>query len=83
MPKITGRDIPAEHSIKAYIHCSRCIAEVEELAKAQGSASPALYARYEIGWTVLGLQVWCPRHNLNIMHCDFQGAVHPANTQAT
>jgi hypothetical protein len=83
MRPIIGRDIPAAHSIKAYIHCSRCIAEVEELAAIQGSASPALYARFEVGWTVLGLQVWCPRHHVNIMHVDFQGAVHPANTQAT
>ena len=37
---------------------------------------------YDIGWTKLGLQVWCKKHNCNMMHIDFQGQQHPANLTA-
>ena len=38
------------------------------------------YGHYEIGWTPHGLQMWCIRHECNVMHVDFQGQQHPANT---
>jgi len=68
--------IPSEKSIDLYIHCSRCI---DELPTDQ---SPRQWAQLEVGWTAIGLQVWCKRHELNVMHIDFQGATHPANTIA-
>jgi hypothetical protein len=40
--------------------------------------SPRDYQQNDIGWTELGLQVWCRRHQANIAHIDFQGAQHPA-----
>ena len=36
-------------------------------------------SRYHIGWTRWGLQVWCPVHEVNIMHIDFEGQKHPGD----
>ena len=69
-----------ELAIGAYIHCRLCIEEVKEIADRQGKASPREYAQLEVGWTVPGLQVWCRRHNVNVLHIDFEGQRHPANT---
>lgn len=67
-----------ELCIGAYIHCGLCLGEFQKgLAPGQ---SPATYARLSVGWTKEGLQVWCNRHDVNVMHVDFQGAKHPANT---
>jgi len=40
--------------------------------------SPRDYAQYEVGFTVTGIQVWCKRHDCNIVHIDFQSQRHPA-----
>jgi len=73
------RDIPITKSIVQFFHCGLCIEEVKVLAERYGTASPREYARHEIGWTELGLQVWCVRHNVNLIHIDFEGHQHPAN----
>lgn len=68
--------IPNILSIGSYIHCAKCIVELPK------DQSPQQYGSLELGWTKLGLQVWCKRHKCNVMHIDFQGQAHPANTQA-
>lgn len=35
--------------------------------------TPREYADLEAGWTKKGFQVWCKRHELNIIHVDFMG----------
>jgi len=67
-----------ENCIKMFVHCGRCIDEI--LKGAEGGVSPRDYARLEVGWTKQGLQVWCKRHECNVMHVDFEGRTHPANT---
>lgn len=62
--------------IGMYIDCKRCLLEKP------ADVSPAEWARLSVGWTPKGLQVWCVRHNLNVIHVDFEGRVHPANTTA-
>ena len=42
--------------------------------------SPREYASLEVGFTKEGLQIWCKRHEVNVMHIDFQGQRHPAAT---
>jgi hypothetical protein len=42
--------------------------------------SPRDWSSIEAGWTALGLQVWCKRHEINILHVDFEGQKHPAKT---
>lgn len=50
--------------IASYIHCGKCL---EELPSDQ---SPAEYADYSVGFTRLGIQVFCNRHQVNVVHVD-------------
>jgi hypothetical protein len=68
--------ISNDNEIAMYLHCSRCLAE-----KPSG-ISPKEWAQLEVGWTPHGLQVWCRRHGLNVLHVDFEGMQHPAITTA-
>ena len=68
-----AREIPAKNSIEAFVHCVACMNERPE------SESPRSYARLEFGSTPIGLQVRCVRHELNVLHIDFEGHVHPSN----
>ena len=67
------RDITNDLSIHAYQHCKRCMEEMP------AGISPQEWAQLEMGWTLIGFQVWCKRHNCNVAHVDFQGMTHPAN----
>ena len=58
-PKIVGRKIPVENTIGLYFHCRLC---------PQGEISEFL-----VGYSEVGLQVWCRRHNVNVIHLDFEG----------
>ena len=71
------RDIPASNDIVQFFHCAQCMKEKPS------DMSPRDFASLEIGFTVLGIQVWCKRHEINIVHIDFQGMQHPANLSAT
>ena len=62
-----------ELSIVQYLHCGKCINEKPD------NISPRDYAELEVGWTVEGLQIWCKRHEVNVVHIDFEGNKHPAN----
>ena len=75
--------IPEGNQIFAYLHCVKCFEEITAMVKEQGSARPQMFTRYEIGWTQLGFQARCVRHNLNIVHVDFEGIVHPARVTGT
>jgi hypothetical protein len=70
-------DIPNTNEITDFVHCLQCIEEFQ--AGAGGDEAPRDYARLEIGWTEIGLQIWCKRHESNVAHIDFEGAQHPAN----
>jgi hypothetical protein len=62
------------------MHCKKCLAELVAIVKRTGQGqSPAMYSRYDVGFTNEGLQVWCRRHEINIVHIDFEGQQHPAN----
>lgn len=56
-----------EADIKMYFHCAKCLEELPE------DQSPMDYQRIQAGWTKQGVQVWCVRHNLNVIHIDFMG----------
>jgi hypothetical protein len=71
--KAKPRKIPATNEIVAFFHCMKCLDE-----KPDGT-SPREWAQLEVGFTPIGLQVWCKRHELNILHIDFEGLKHPAN----
>ena len=57
--------IPCE--IGMFFHCSKCLEELP------GDKSPAEWCRINVGWTRRGFQVWCKRHEINIINIDFQG----------
>lgn len=67
------RHITNELDIKKYFHCAKCL---DELPK---STSPRDWGQLEIGYTPLGIQVWCKRHEINVVHVDFEGTKHPGN----
>jgi len=61
------------NEIQLYFHCRLCVAELPS------GESPREWAQIEAGWTMIGLQIWCKRHDCNVMHIDFEGHQHPAN----
>ena len=56
-------------AIHQYIHCAKCLDEFP----ASDSESPKAYQMIEVGCTEKGLQVWCVRHEENVLHLDFEG----------
>ena len=66
------RKIPVTNKIAMFLHCKKCLDELP------GDQSHRDYATIEAGWTKIGLQLWCKRHEMNIMHVDFEGQQHPA-----
>jgi hypothetical protein len=75
--KAKGRPIPNGNAIQGFVHCGLCMREMEAN---KINESPRDYSRLEVGMTPIGLQVWCVRHGANVLHIDFEGHVHPANT---
>lgn len=71
------RDIPATNEIQLFFHCAKCIRELPH------GMSPQEYSRTQAGFTKLGIQVWCDRHDANVIHVDFEGIQHPANLART
>ena len=74
------RVIPNTLSIGAYLHCGLCLDEWTADREISTSQSPREYASLEVGWTRLGLQVWCKRHEVNVLHIDFEGIKHKADS---
>ena len=60
-------------NISAYIHCGKCLDELPD------GLSPQEYRELDVGWTDKGLQIWCIRHDCNVVHIDFEGQAHPAD----
>lgn len=56
--------------IVEFFHCKECLAELPE------GESPRDYQWVQSGWTAQGLEVWCVRHDLKIIHIDFEGQKH-------
>jgi hypothetical protein len=56
-----------KNGIVGYKHCHHCLAGLPPLT------SPAEWARLNIGVTKRGFQVWCVRHNVNVMEIDLLG----------
>lgn len=67
------------NEIDQFLHCGRCLDEWKENTKIKTKQSPRDYSKLSIGFTKSGLQVWCNRHQCNVVHIDFQGIQHPAN----
>ena len=60
-----------QNGIEQNIICSKC--ETEFLLGSTDSRSLQDYSRLDIGLTSIGVQVWCRRHDVNVVHIDFAG----------
>jgi hypothetical protein len=67
-----------DNNIQMFLHCRKCLEDFKNDAPGTEGESPSSYARYEVGWTIFGIQIWCTRHECNVMHMDFEGVKHPA-----
>jgi len=77
---MTGKNkLSNKMEIQMFIHCGLCIDEYKNTPEINTKMSPKEYSRIQAGWTVKGLQIWCNRHNCNVMNIDFEGQHHPAN----
>jgi hypothetical protein len=67
-------DIPSnEKEILMYFHCGLCLKEKPP------DVTPRDWIHIEAGWTQKGFQVWCVRHECNVINMDFEKHKHPAN----
>lgn len=73
-------DPSPENQIKLFFQCRKCVEELAQMGGPVQGESPQSYARVSVGWTQLGFQVWCNRHEVNVLHLDLEGFQHPANT---
>lgn len=71
------RKISTDNEIAAFFHCAKCLREKP------ADVSPRDWAQLEAGWTPAGLQVWCKRHECNVIHVDFEGTKHHATTSVS
>ena len=51
--------------------CETCFREYETFQNPDIALRD--YVRVDVGFTRIGIQVWCQRHNKNICHIDFEG----------
>jgi len=70
--KTKKQDSFLKKNIVSFLHCKQCLKELP------AGKSPAEWSANDVGWTREGLQVWCRRHEQNIVHIDFEGQQHPA-----
>jgi hypothetical protein len=57
-----------KNKIDLYFHCRKCDEENKDRRQSMRE-----FSRIGAGWTKKGFQVWCERHNCNIMSLDFRG----------
>ena len=60
-----------QNHITQHVVCAKC--EEEYLGGLTDSSSLKNYTKLDIGFTNIGIQVWCRRHNANVVHVDFEG----------
>jgi hypothetical protein len=72
-PKLVKDGPENDLRIEDFMHCALCLAERPK------DISPRDFAALEVGWTHRGFQVWCRRHECNVIHVDFKGRKFPAN----
>ncbi len=76
---MTGTGSDNNNNIETFLHCELCYLELKNakteedfsLIGAVAGESQMSYSRFEVGWTNQGFQVWCTRHNHNVIHIDF------------
>ena len=59
------------NDIKEPVICETCFKEYETFQNPDIALRD--YVKVDVGFTRIGIQVWCQRHNKNICHIDFEG----------
>lgn len=72
-------EISTDNQIVMYLHCAQCVVDYDKESHYR-PVRPAHEARLNVGWTPRGMQVWCARHNCNVLNVDYEGMKHPAVT---
>ena len=63
------RFAPLKNEIMGVMHCKKCLDE-----KPGGDREDhAAHAQLDIGWTPEGIQVWCRRHDTNVLSLTLKG----------
>ena len=65
------------YNVKEPIVCEACLKEYKNLDNPDISLRD--YVKVDVGFTRIGIQVWCQRHEKNICHIDFEGNRPPAD----
>ena len=60
------------YSITEPVVCAKCADEFA--AGGTGSHTLQSYIRVDVGFSARGMQVWCQRHAVNVVHIDFEDA---------
>ena len=58
-----------KYSINSHIVCNECIKELSTLPSSDVNLKN--FVKFEVGFTKLGIQIWCIRHNINVCHVNF------------
>lgn len=66
-PAHPSEHISRERDIVSFLHCKQCLRDMPN------GMSPREWARNEVGLTPDGIQVWCTRHEKNVVHIGFEG----------
>ena len=74
MTTLPKMQLTSDNQIESFFHCRQCIEKMPE------GVSPEEWSHLEVGFTPLGIQVWCIRHGCNVVSIDFEGHRHPAIT---
>lgn len=61
------RQLPTTNEIRDYLYCAKCDDSCPSTETLKN------WQRLSIGLTSYGLQVWCDRHNVNVLHFDLSG----------
>lgn len=56
-----------QNEIEMFFHCIHCLTEKP------ADQSPREWCHNEVDWTPKGFQVWCVRHERNVVNVDFLG----------
>ena len=59
------------NDIREPVICETCFKEYETFQNPDIALRD--YVKGDVGFTRIGIQVWCQRHNKNICHIDFEG----------
>ena len=59
------------NDIKEPVICETCFKEYETFQNPDIALRD--YVKVDVGFTRIGIQVWCQHHNKNICHIDFEG----------